>query len=57
MYSVYRTYFSGDYPARAFIGSGSLLFNARFEMQGIAVKSCMQCFDYELEIGPGVNTL
>ena len=36
--SVYRTYFSGNFPARAFIGSGTLLFNARFEMQGIATK-------------------
>lgn len=36
--SVYRTYFTGTYPARAFIGSGALLFDARFEMQGIAVK-------------------
>jgi enamine deaminase RidA (YjgF/YER057c/UK114 family) len=35
---VYRTYFTGDLPARAFIGSGKLLFGARFEMQGIAVK-------------------
>ena len=35
---VYRTYFSKEYPARAFIGSGTLLFNARFEVQGIAVK-------------------
>lgn len=35
---VYRTYFTGTYPARAFIGSGALLFDARFEMQGIAVK-------------------
>ena len=35
---VYRTYFTGDYPARAFIGSGPLLFGMRFEMQGIAVK-------------------
>ena len=34
--SVYRTYFTGNYPARAFIGSGNLLFDARFEMQGIA---------------------
>ena len=39
--SVYRTYFNGNFPARAFIGSGDLLFNARFEMQGIAVKSSM----------------
>jgi enamine deaminase RidA (YjgF/YER057c/UK114 family) len=36
--TVYRTYFNGVFPARAFIGSGELLFNARFEMQGIAVK-------------------
>ncbi len=36
--SVYRTYFHGNYPARAFIGSGKLLFGARFEVQGIAVK-------------------
>jgi 2-iminobutanoate/2-iminopropanoate deaminase len=35
---VYRTYFSREYPARAFIGSGALLFGARFEVQGIAVK-------------------
>jgi 2-iminobutanoate/2-iminopropanoate deaminase len=36
--SVYRTYFHENYPARAFIGSGKLLFGARFEVQGIAVK-------------------
>lgn len=35
---VYRSYFEGDFPARAFIGSGPLLFDMRFEMQGIAVK-------------------
>jgi 2-iminobutanoate/2-iminopropanoate deaminase len=35
---VYRTYFHENYPARAFIGSGALLFGARFEVQGIAVK-------------------
>jgi len=35
---VYRTYFHGNFPARAFIGSGKLLFGARFEVQGIAVK-------------------
>lgn len=35
---VYRTYFTKEFPARAFIGSGALLFNARFEVQGIAVK-------------------
>ena len=36
--TVYRTYFTREYPARAFIGAGTLLFNARFEVQGIAVK-------------------
>lgn len=36
--AVYRTYFHGNYPARAFIGAGKLLFGARFEVQGIAVK-------------------
>ena len=36
--AVYRTYFSGDFPARAFIGSGPLLFGMRFEIQAIAVR-------------------
>ena len=35
---VYRSYFKDEFPARAFIGSGPLLFDMRFEMQGIAVK-------------------
>jgi len=35
---VYRTYFKGEFPARAFLGSGPLLFDARFEVQGIAGK-------------------
>ena len=35
---VYRGYFSKEYPARAFIGSGALLFGARFEVMGTAVK-------------------
>ncbi len=35
---VYRSYFSGEFPARAFVGSGPLLFGMRFEMQGIAVR-------------------
>ncbi len=35
---VYRTYFHGNYPARAFVGSGKLLFGARYEVMGIAVK-------------------
>ena len=35
---VYREVMKEPYPARAFIGSGKLLFDARFEIQGIAVK-------------------
>ncbi len=35
---VYRTFFTGPYPARAFVGSGTLLFGARFEVQGIAAR-------------------
>jgi 2-iminobutanoate/2-iminopropanoate deaminase len=35
---VYRTYFKGEFPARAFLGSGKLLFDARFEVQGTAGK-------------------
>jgi 2-iminobutanoate/2-iminopropanoate deaminase len=35
---VYRSYFEGQLPPRAFLGSGTLLFGARFELQGIAVK-------------------
>ena len=36
--SVYRTYFTQEFPARAFLGAGTLLFNARFEVMGIAVR-------------------
>ena len=36
--AIYRGYFSGEFPTRAFLGSGPLLFGARFEIQGIAVK-------------------
>lgn len=35
---VYKTYFHGDYPARAFVGSNNLLRNGRYEVMGIAVK-------------------
>lgn len=35
---VYRTFFTQEFPSRAFIGAGSLLFDARFEIQAIAVK-------------------
>jgi 2-iminobutanoate/2-iminopropanoate deaminase len=37
--AVYRTYFKGSMPARAFVGAGSLLGGAHFEVMGIAVKS------------------
>jgi 2-iminobutanoate/2-iminopropanoate deaminase len=35
---VYRTYFTKEFPARAFLGAGTLLFGARFEVQAIAVR-------------------
>lgn len=35
---VYRTFFTQEYPARAYLGSGTLLFGARFEVLGLAVK-------------------
>jgi len=35
---IYRGYFTKEYPARAFVGAGTLLFDARFELQAIAVK-------------------
>ncbi len=34
---VYRTFFTQEFPARAFLGSGTLLFGARFEVLGFAV--------------------
>ena len=36
--NVYKTYFKGDYPARAFVGASNLLFGARYEVMGIAVR-------------------
>jgi 2-iminobutanoate/2-iminopropanoate deaminase len=36
--SVYRGYFKGPMPARAFLGVDHLLGGARFEVMGIAVK-------------------
>jgi enamine deaminase RidA (YjgF/YER057c/UK114 family) len=36
--AAYVKRFSKEFPARAFLGSGPLLLNARFEMMGIAVK-------------------
>lgn len=35
---IYRTYFHGHYPARAFIGVDKLLRGAHFEVMGTAVK-------------------
>jgi len=36
--AAYGKRFSGDLPARAFLGSGPLLKGGRFEMMGIAVR-------------------
>ena len=36
--AIYKTYFTRDYPARAFIGAGSLLRGGHFELQAIAVR-------------------
>lgn len=35
---VYRTYFAGPLPARAFLGAGRLLNGANFEVMGVAVR-------------------
>ncbi|NIJ09078.1 2-iminobutanoate/2-iminopropanoate deaminase [Sphingomonas vulcanisoli] len=37
--AVYRTYFKGPMPARAFLGAGSLLGGAHFEVMGVAYKA------------------
>ena len=36
--AAYKTQFSKDFPARAFVGAGSLLRGGHFEMQAIAVR-------------------
>ena len=36
--AVYPSYFTADPPARAFLGSGTLLRGARFEVMGTAVR-------------------
>ena len=36
--AAYVKVFSREFPARAFLGSGTLLLKGRFEMLGIAVK-------------------
>ena len=35
---IYRSYFQKEFPARAFLGTNQLLYNARFEILGVAVK-------------------
>jgi len=35
---VYKTYFHGDFPARAFIGTDKLIRGGHYEVMGIAVK-------------------
>jgi 2-iminobutanoate/2-iminopropanoate deaminase len=37
--AAYVKRFAGDLPARAFLGSGTLLRGGRFEMMGIAVRN------------------
>lgn len=36
---VYKNYFTKEFPARAFLGAGSLVLGARFEIQAIAAKA------------------
>ncbi|HRE82762.1 MAG TPA: Rid family hydrolase [Opitutaceae bacterium] len=36
--AIYKSYFKKEFPARAFLGTDRLLFGARFEVVGIAVK-------------------
>ena len=36
--AAYVKFFSREFPARAFLGSGTLLMNGRFEMLGMAVR-------------------
>lgn len=36
--AVYRTYFHGHYPARAFVGVSQLVRGAHFEVLGVAAK-------------------
>jgi 2-iminobutanoate/2-iminopropanoate deaminase len=36
--AVYRGFFKGPLPARAFLGAGSLLGGAHFEVMGVAVR-------------------
>jgi reactive intermediate/imine deaminase len=35
---IYKTYFTSEFPAREFVGAGSILRGGHFELQAIAVK-------------------
>jgi reactive intermediate/imine deaminase len=35
---VYKSYFHGDFPTRAFVGTDKLLRNGHYEVLGIAIK-------------------
>jgi 2-iminobutanoate/2-iminopropanoate deaminase len=37
--AVYRSYFHGHYPARAFIGASRLVRGAHFEIEAVAAKA------------------
>jgi len=39
--AVYRGYFPGHYPARAFIGAEKLVRGAHFEVMGVAVRTAV----------------
>ncbi len=45
--AVYLTYFGERLPARAFIGSGPLLFGARFELTAVAHRSAQSSVEPE----------
>lgn len=36
--AIYRTYFEEHFPARAFVGAGSLLAGGHFELTGVAIR-------------------
>jgi enamine deaminase RidA (YjgF/YER057c/UK114 family) len=36
--AIYKTYFTNEFPAREFVGAGSILRGGHFELQAIAVK-------------------
>jgi 2-iminobutanoate/2-iminopropanoate deaminase len=40
--AVYQTYFHGDFPARAFVGTDKLLRGGHYEVMGIAVRKPAQ---------------